>query len=130
VPQIAVARKVALVDAATFPELYSSVQTAGERADLTGAASHSHDDETPFHACVVEGSHTVHARSTAAFVHSSKCADCTPCGVVHRAWWVLVRVSHSRRVHRMRWYSCVVERPVVELLMAQIETADVILANK
>ena len=65
-------RKVALVDATLFPELYGSVQKAGEREDLTG--SHAHDDAEP--------------------------------------------------------HTCVVERPVVELLLQQVESADVILANK
>jgi G3E family GTPase len=71
---VSVDRKVALVDASTFPDLFGSIQTAGERDDLTGS-THEHDDDTPQH-------------------------------------------------------SCMVDRPVVELLLQQIETADVILANK
>ena len=71
---VSVDRKVALVDASSFPELFGSIQSAGEREDLTGSA-HGHSDDTPQH-------------------------------------------------------SCVVDRPVVELLLQQIETADVILANK
>ena len=66
-------RKVALVDSMAFPELYRSVQIAGEREDLTG--SHTHDDDEPAHVCVVG-------------------------------------------------------RPVIELLLQQVETADVILVNK
>jgi G3E family GTPase len=66
----AVDRKVALVDANSFPELYISIEKAGERGDLTGA-----DDATPRHTCGMDP-------------------------------------------------------PVVELLMQQVETADVILANK
>ena len=65
---VAVERKVALVDANAFPEMYGSLQTAGEREDLTG---HSHED-----------------------------------------------------------FSCAFERPVIELLLKQVETADVILVNK
>lgn len=64
----AVDRKVALVDANSFPELYISIEKAGQRDDLTGAA-------TPAHICAMDP-------------------------------------------------------PVVELLMQQVETADVILANK
>ena len=71
---VSVDRKVALVDASTFPDLFGSIQTAGERDDLTGS-THEHGDDTPQH-------------------------------------------------------SCMVDRPVVELLLQQIETADVILANK
>ena len=71
---VSVDRKVALVDASTFPDLYGSIQTAGEREDLTGS-THAHDDDTPQHTCMVD-------------------------------------------------------LPVVELLLSQIETADVILANK
>ena len=67
---VAVERKVALVDANAFPEMYGSVQTAKEREDLTGE---SHDDDG---------------------------------------------------------HTCAVERPVIELLLKQIETADVILVNK
>lgn len=70
---IGVDRKVALVDANAFPELYGSIQKAGDREDLTG--THTHDDGTQPHACVVE-------------------------------------------------------QPVAELLLQQIESADVILANK
>ena len=66
---IAVDRKVALVDANSFPELYGSMEKAGEREDLTGR-----QDKMP--------------------------------------------------------HACVVERPVVELLLQQIESADVILVNK
>ena len=71
---VAVDRKVALVDASTFPELFGSIQTAGEREDLTGLGDHD-DHDGPQHTCMVD-------------------------------------------------------RPVVELLLQQIETADVILANK
>ena len=49
---IAVDRKVALVDANSFPELYMSSQRAGEREDLTGAQTN--DDESPQHSCVVD----------------------------------------------------------------------------
>ena len=71
---VSVDRKVALVDASSFPELFGSIQSAGEREDLTGS-THVHGDDTPQH-------------------------------------------------------SCMVDRPVIELLLQQIETADVILANK
>jgi len=71
---VAVDRQVALVDASTFPELFGSIQTAGEREDLTGLGDHD-DHDGPQHTCMVD-------------------------------------------------------RPVVELLLQQIETADVILANK
>ena len=71
---VGVDRKVALVDANAFPYLYGSIQRAGEREDLTGA-SHTHEDATPQHTCVIE-------------------------------------------------------QPVGELLLQQIETADVILCNK
>ena len=67
---VAVDRKVALVDANSFPGLYGDIATAGERADLTG---HSHDDTE---------------------------------------------------------HSCVIDKPVAELLLQQVETADIILANK
>jgi len=70
---VAVDRKVALVDANSFPYLYGSIEKASEREDLTGA--HTHDDEGPQHTCMVD-------------------------------------------------------QEVGELLLAQIETADVILANK
>ena len=76
---IAVDRKVALVDANSFPELFGSVQTAGERDDLTGAHARTHDNDDDGH----DEPHT-----------------------------------------------CVIDRPVAELLLQQIETADVILANK
>ena len=66
--EVAVDRKVALVDASTFPELFGSIQIAGEREDLTGRTDPQH--------------------------------------------------------------SCTVDRAVVDLLLQQIETADVILANK
>ena len=73
---VSVDRKVALVDANAFPYLYGSIQTAGEREDLTGTAhAHDDDDETPQH-------------------------------------------------------NCAVDQAVGELLLQQIETADVILANK
>ena len=69
---ICVDRKVALVDANSFQELYISSDRAGDRDDLTG---HTHDDSHPRHTCTMDP-------------------------------------------------------PVVELLMQQVETADVILANK
>jgi G3E family GTPase len=68
---IVVDRKVALVDANSFPEIYGSIQRSSQREDLTG---HTHDEKTPQHACVVD-------------------------------------------------------RPVAELLLQQVETADVVLAN-
>jgi G3E family GTPase len=63
-------RKVALVDANSFPELYHSLQRAGDRDDLTG------------------------------------------------------------HVHTEDGHTCGLDRPVVELLLSQIETADIVLANK
>ena len=65
-----VARKVALVDANSFPDLYHSLQVAGERDDLTG---HEHKEDG---------------------------------------------------------HTCGLDKPVVELLLSQIETANVILVNK
>ena len=72
---IAVDRKVALVDAHAFPEIINSIQSSGERDDLTGHL-HGADDE---HSHVAE---------------------------------------------------CDVEKPVVELLLQQIEFSDVVLVNK
>ena len=70
---VMVNRKVALVDANAFPEMYGSRQKANEREDLTG---HVHNDGKPIHTCVP------------------------------------------------------VDQPVIELLLKQVETADVILVNK
>ena len=50
---IAVERKVALVDASSFPDLYGSRQRAGEAPELTGAA-HEHDDGRPHDSCAVD----------------------------------------------------------------------------
>ena len=69
---LSVDRKVALVDANSFPELYGSIELAGEREDLTGQAS----------------------------------------------------------THQEVQHTCAIEQPVAELLLQQVETADVILANK
>jgi len=69
---IAVDRKVALVDANSFPAIFVSNENAGAREDLTG---HAHDGEAEEHTCVID-------------------------------------------------------QPVVQLLLRQVETSDVILANK
>ena len=49
---VAVDRKVALVDANCFPELYISNHKAAEREDLTG--THTHDQDTSEHTCAME----------------------------------------------------------------------------
>ena len=73
---IAVDRKVALVDANAFPYLYGSIQTAGEREDLSGLHAHNDDEEASQHTCMVDeqvGKLLLYQVETADVILANKC---------------------------------------------------------